>query len=68
MYLYPGDVDAEHLHVGSMDNRAVDIAVDLEEVVAGLAMGAPRACHLGALNAEHAVVPLFLDPCPLLGS
>ena len=68
MSMFPRDVNGELLHAASMDNRAVDIAVDLEEVVAGLAMGAPRACHLGALNAEHAVVPLFLDPCPLLGS
>ena len=56
MYIYPADIDAELLHVRSMDNRAVDIVVDLEEAVVGLTVCAVRACHLGALDAEHALV------------
>jgi len=73
VYLYPGDVDAELLHVGRMDNRAVDVAADLEEAVAGLAVGAARAGHLGAFAAEHALVrsvlrPVFLAWAPELGS
>jgi len=73
VYLYPGDVDAELLHVGSMENRAVDVAADLEAAVAGLAVGAARAGHLGALAAEHALVrsvlrPVLLAWVPELGS
>jgi hypothetical protein len=51
-----------------MDNRAVDVAINLEQAVVGLVVGATRAGHLGALEAKHAVVSLFMDPCPLLGS
>lgn len=74
MYLYPGDVDAELVHVGSMDNRSVDVAADLEAAVAGLPLpvGAARAGHLVALEAEHALVrpvhgPVLLAWIPELG-
>jgi hypothetical protein len=40
MYLYQGGINAELLHVRSMDNRAIDVVANLEEAVTGLAMGA----------------------------
>jgi len=56
MSMFPRDVNGELLHAASMDNRAVDVAVDLEEAVAGLAMDVVRVGHLGALETEHELV------------
>lgn len=72
-HLYPGDVDAELLHVGSVDDGAVDVAADLEEAVAGLVVDTARAAQLGAPEAEHALVcpvlgPVLLARVPELGS
>jgi len=67
MYLYPGDVYAALLHVRSMDNRTVDVAADLEATMTRLVVGAARASHLGALEAEHALVRPVLRPVLLAG-
>jgi len=65
MHLYPRDIDAELLHVRSIDNRALNTVVDLEEAVAELVVGVVWAGHLGALEVEHVVVRPILGPVPL---
>jgi len=65
MYLYLGDIDVELLHNRSIDNRALDVAAELEEVVARLVVCVVRAGYLGALEVEHALVCLVLRPMSL---